>query len=489
MTFVPYLGNKESGEVCLLDSVIVSCDPPPVACDSISVTLAVSETDSCCYYLIYENSLPEGTIDSVQFRYYDGPPYLTSPFTLRSNPGFLVIGIDGFYNFTLGPNPGMAPFIAPGIDTLLEFCLDPAQPLDSTRIAINSFLNGDVMDPCRDTLAALCPAPNPCDSLAAYILPAEEDCCYNVFLDNTYANEDDPLQSVTINLIGGPVDAFNGRSLIPTAPGWALASVEAENRRFTLNPSGNTLPRGLGQQVFQFCVAEDFSSDSTYVEIAWQTATDTICADTVAAICQNCMAIVDGVVGCGPNEANPTYTFTFTNYSNIPGNTIRVINAVGSPGVIERPDTITLTEMVGPGETYTGTITVDIADRFEGQEVCFDLILEQVIPNQAAIRCCYVTHCVLSLNCGTGNFAPDGGEVSITAFPNPASGSVSLVSDQRGVAEVALLSFTGQRAEVLAVEFAGLPVPLALGNRPPGVYTVLVQFADGRRGIRRIVIK
>ncbi|WP_020567227.1 T9SS type A sorting domain-containing protein [Neolewinella persica] len=480
--------DTDSGEECALATEVVSCDPLPVTCDSISVTLAVNETDSCCYYLVYENSLPEGTIDSVQINLFEGPSYALDNFILTNNFAFSLLRENGRSDITLGPFPIFNTPIAPGTDTLLQFCLDPAHPLDSTRIAINTFLNGDVMEPCRDTLAALCPAPDPCDSLAAYILPDEDEpCCYNVFLDNTYANEDDPLQSVTVNLVGGPAEEFFGFSRIPVAPGWAFASVEEERRRYTLTPSGANVPTGLGQQVFQFCVAEDFSTDSTYVEIAWQTATDTICADTVAAICQNCLAIEEEELGC--NNGQPTYAFTFTNYSEIPGNTIRVIYTEGVPEGIEMPETITLMEMVGPGETYSGTLLIDLNNDLEGQEVCFDIILEQVLPNQAAIRCCYVTHCVVSLDCGPGNFAPDGGEVAILAYPNPANGAVMLASNYLGLAKVSLLSFTGQKAEILSVEFVGMPVPVALGNRPSGVYTVLVQFADGRQGVRRIVIK
>jgi len=479
---------------CFVDSL---CIPFPVCATCVDPELSIinlpeAETPGQCCYEVYLNNNSTGPdvldslvlqvtplttgILSADFTPASGGPWVFNP--ASPNPIFFE------FNSIATTNTGVSELLG-------TICVDKVGE-DFQVSLFGDLIDTETGDHCITNMLRtdFCPAEDPCEELSAYTLPTpDRECCYDVFINNTYSEDPELLESLTVRLLGDGPD-FSGFTSIPTAPGWQLAQAIINRREYRLRPSADTIPQGTGQQVFQYCMAGSFSTDSTYVEIAWETVTDTICTDTLAGICQNCLSVENGAPGCVSPVATPNYSFTFTNYSSIPGNTIRVISSEDQPGVISTEQTITLTEMVGPGETYSGSITIDIADAFEGGEVCFDIILEQVLSGQVPIRCCYITYCTSIPNCGDGNFTPDdGSEVAIHAYPNPASEAVMLTSNYLGTAEISLLSFTGRRMVSQKAEFSGAPLRLALEACPPGVYTVLAQFWDGHQGVRRIVIK
>jgi hypothetical protein len=87
--------------------------------------------------------------------------------------------------------------------------------------------------------------------------------------------------------------------------------------------------------------------------------------------------------------------FSFTNYSPYPVNTVAIIDAAGSPGTVLNPQVHTLGTFVQPGASWTGTIPVSFDPAAGPGEVCFDIILRQVVEEQDIdIFCCYATHCI-----------------------------------------------------------------------------------------------
>ncbi len=476
---------------------------------------------------------------------------------------------------------------------------------------------------------------NPCDSLTAYLTPTSEDsCCYDVFLDVNYASDPGLLQQVDIRLLDGPTDAFSGFNLIPTAAGWNIVSETSPGVAYTLTPGAGTAPLGNGQQVFQFCIDETFSTDSTRVEITWQSANDTLCADTLAGFCAGCLTIPQDTVLCG--AMSDVYLFTFTNNSPFPVNAVSILDSDAAPGdQLLNAQTHFLGVTVPVGGTFQSFIPVDFIDANGDGELCFDIVLRLLVEGELPILCCYATHCVQLEDCPAGsedpcvfeepNEMPDcpltyepvcgcngetyanrcyaleagivnwtggpcpgtppvidawnptrteyvDGEViveigsltaiedvvgsgvilqryresddswwskatslnttedvsltdpnplsgsqlyrvlfitstgeprssferfvvvpdrrpNITASPNPAASVVFLESDRTGAASIGLLNATGQESALGEVTFANQPVPVELGRRLPGVYTIVVRMLDGGTGLQRIVIR
>jgi len=150
-------------------------------------------------------------------------------------------------------------------------------------------------------------------------------------------------------------------------------------------------------------VEKSSSTDSTLVEIAWQTDTDTICVDTVAALCSECLSIPNDTVFC--NGMTQLYLFNFVNDSDNPVNAISIIETDPVTGdELLNSQTHYLGETVGIGEEYQNFIPVEFIDSNEDGELCFDIVARYLIEGEIPIICCYVTHCITTAVC------PDGSE-------------------------------------------------------------------------------
>ncbi|MEL7163633.1 MAG: hypothetical protein AAFN92_22940, partial [Bacteroidota bacterium] len=214
---------------CFADSLCLpfpDCGDP---CDSLDAIVEFiprpGPPDECCYEVVVTNNSPTADyFDSLSIDlFFPGAQFPN--FLPVNNPAwdfFLPTSTPLSWQFqgNIPTNGGTAEIIA-------TFCInrsDQAIEFEYTPTFFNTAEGG----PCslEPVIVECGPLPTPCDSLSAYLLPNEENCCYDVYLNNTYLENPDLLESVTINLIGGPSEDFDGVSRIPTAPGWNIATVE-----------------------------------------------------------------------------------------------------------------------------------------------------------------------------------------------------------------------------------------------------------------------
>ncbi|WP_211217364.1 hypothetical protein [Neolewinella persica] len=377
---------------CFADSLCLEV-PDCASCDGATITFDPSE-DECCwsYFITFPNSPPD--IDSVWFLFqeFTGADFLL---TELDNPGWQRITI------TPGEEYAYIPIGTPDLTTplqLLEICTTPGGDNVNALISYATFNRATRERLCNFTgggLQEACPA-KPCDSLAATLQSAPDTpCAYDLFLDNTYTTDPDLITSVTVNIISGPEPNFSGANLIPTAPGWDFAT--GSGGSYTLNPADGAMPLGTGQQVFRFNIKESFSADSTYVEVAFLSGMDTLCRDTVVGICPGCITIPEEEILC--DEDHHLYRFTFINHSPYPVNAVRILET-DTPGmdVLLNAQTHFLGVMVPVGGTYTGFLPVEFMDNGDG-ELCFDIVLRQVVDGELPINCCFATYCVEVSDC------------------------------------------------------------------------------------------
>lgn len=231
-----------------------------------------------------------------------------------------------------------------------------------------------------------------CDQTSVRFEPTGEDCCYRLTVDTDFTDAPGLSPSLLITPVDGAAEDYAAVNLLPRPDGWTV----------TISPEGGVLavgsagppPSGNGVVLATVCLEEAPTTAPARFLAEWQSETELLCTDTVAAVCSGCLEITDDAVGCGAAEF--VYTFSFVNHSPFAVNTVRLLLPEDDGAdLLLSAETIALAQEVPPGAAYGGQVTVAFLDVDDDGEFCFDVVLRQVIPSRNLnINCCYTTHCV-----------------------------------------------------------------------------------------------
>ncbi|MEM6877645.1 MAG: LamG-like jellyroll fold domain-containing protein [Bacteroidota bacterium] len=523
--------DPEQRICCFVDSLCIPfplCDP----CPFVDVDVVTNPEDSCCYTLTVDNFVPvAGYFDSIYVEVTSGP----NPTLASSNP----LSSSAWTGSVVTPDQSFSYVPAGGATTpifdlpILDFCVTPEFSMDSTVLTV-FFFNTEEDTVCIDSVAAICMLDDPCPEIETFLVRSQEDeCCYDVVFANSFTADPTLLQGVRVQWIDGPGSGgFESYTALPI-PGWNPPAIQTPNFDFVFTHASGALPVTSGTTLMQFCVEETFSTDSTFVETSILTEADTICNDTLSAFCPGCLTIEEDGFSC-TDDGDYIYLFSFTNNSDFPVNRVVLLQADGQTG-LNVESIIDLGVTVPVGGTFSTGIPVDLSGQ-AGDEVCFDIVLRYVLPDeQINIECCFVTHCVIlpdceevfqlpcpfidffwAVQCPTDQVQPvcgcdgvtyanpclalfnqvldwtdgpcgGGSGGSITVFPNPVTTELTVVSNRPEPAQLSLVDLSGRHNINRAVDFSGGAVRLDVSRQLPGVYSVLVRYDDGTQDVVRFV--
>lgn len=383
---------------CFVDEICLPfplCDP----CPFVDAYLEVNPEDSCCYTLFVDDLVPINPyFDSLTIELINGPnPTLGSSNIITnfqwSGTEIIPGSLYGYnYQGTSGGVVGTA---------ILDFCVTPDFSPDSTYLKV-TWYNTELQITCMDTVAAICQLEDPCPEIESYLVPLpvgenDDQCCFDVFVTNNYTANPTIFQSITVDLLA-PATTYGGVNILPFPAGWNPTTTNVAGQSYTFTHPSGSIPVAANTKLFQFCLDKSFSTDSTNIEVSWMTSMDTICRDTLAAHCPGCLTVQTDTLICQGN-GDYTYLFNFTNYSNFPVNTVAIINTdPATPGLVQE-EYISLGVTVPVGGVYTGFLPVQLTGA-PGDEVCFDVIMRYVLPDDDLnIECCYATVCTTLTAC------------------------------------------------------------------------------------------
>ncbi|MEM6398305.1 MAG: LamG-like jellyroll fold domain-containing protein [Bacteroidota bacterium] len=524
--------DPEQRICCFVDSLCIPfplCDP----CPFVDVDVVTNPEDSCCYTLTVDNFVPvAGYFDSIYVEVTSGP----NPTLLSSNP----ISSSAWNGSVVTPDQSFSYVPAGGATTplfdlpILDFCVTPAFSMDSTVLTV-SFFNTEEDTVCVDSVTAICMLDDPCPELETFLVQSEEDsCCYDVVFANSFTADPTLLQGVRVQWIDGPGSGgFESYTALPI-PGWNPPIIQTPGFDYLFTHASGALPVTAGTTLMEFCVEATFSTDSTFVETSILTEVDTICNDTLSAFCPGCLTIDSDDFAC-TDDGNYIYLFDFTNNSDFPVNRVVLLQSDGQTGLNEE-SIIDLGVTVPVGGSFSTGIPVDLSGD-PGDEVCFDIVLRFVVPEQQInIECCFVTHCVVlpdcedvfqlpcpfddfiwAVPCPTDDIQPvcgcdgityanpclalfnqildwtvgpcqgNGNRLVVTAHPNPVLTELTIVSNRPEPAQLSLIDLSGRQSLNERVDFSSGKVRLDVSRQTPGVYTVMVRYDDGVQGVLRFV--
>ncbi|WP_026231634.1 gliding motility-associated C-terminal domain-containing protein [Neolewinella persica] len=238
--------------------------------------------------------------------------------------------------------------------------------------------------------------PPVCNQTSVRLVPTEDGCCYRLLVDNEFASDPELLQSLTIGPLDGQSISYSAVDLLPQPPGWSVTILPGS--QFAAVGTADTLPQGNGFELLTFCLEEAPATAPVSLVAEWRSADQVLCTDTVAATCYGCLEIVTDSLGCGTDVME--YSFSFVNHSPYPVNTVRLLPPEGGGAdILLSEETITLTEEIPVGGTYSGRISVSFLDVDGDGEFCFDVVLRRVVSSlNINVNCCYATHCVTAEN-------------------------------------------------------------------------------------------
>jgi hypothetical protein len=311
-----------------------------------------------------------------------------------------------------------APKLGPGETDVLDIPIN--SPIDLYGADLCFFVTAHDSEAERlccfvDSLCIPFPLCDPCPFVETEIreIPTGDttQCCFEVIVTNDFLADPGFFSQIDVNLVGG-ADEFSTVNLLPQPAGWDFPTVNTPGVSYSWTHPSGAIPLVSGQALFDFCIDETYSTDSVYVAVDF-VGQDTICTDTIGVSCPGCLEITQDTLFCDPS-AGYLYLFSFTNYSDYAVNTVAIIDAAGSPGTVQNPQVHTLGTFVQPGDSWTGTIPVAFDPSAGPGEVCFDIILRQVVEAEDIdIFCCYATHCVELPACESLQPPPCRGEAFI----------------------------------------------------------------------------
>lgn len=259
------------------------------------------------------------------------------------------------------------------------------------------------------------PLCNPCPYVGAAIRPTSEEqseyCCYELLITDTFSVDPSAFTSVEATICT-PGVTYSGLNTLPAlVDGWTPVlddPVATTSISWTHN-SGNIPSNIVDYNLFDFCVDGSTTTDSIEIKVSWLNADSIVCSDTLSVYCPQCLTVLDDQLSCIQDASGAItylYHFSFVNHSAFNVNAIRLLDADSHPGLVGNPGVYMLGTTLAPGDTYTGSIPVTLNGN-AGDEVCFDIVLRQIIGDDINISCCYVTHCIELPECENFFECPD----------------------------------------------------------------------------------
>lgn len=380
------------------------------------------ETVICSETILFDCGVTNGCLDYLQDELVCTDSGYMYTIDFEVPPGNIVDGGIGYIELHLDPNnlpPGSATVpmgytftspLQPGDQVSLQFPINTGVDLFGDTLCVIITAHDDEEERiCCFAYEGCLPFPeciDPCDSVSVTVLPITDEpqaeyCCFDLFITDTYTGDPNLFTSVQTNIIT-PGVTFDGLNTLPALiDGWIPTYNNASNpSAIDWNHNTGIIPNNINYNLFDFCVAGSTSTDSVYIEINWMNGDQIACTDTVAVYCPYCLTVVDDQLYCQdtPAGVDYVYQFSFVNHSPFDVNAVALQDAAGFPGVVGNPGVYLLGATVPPGGTYSGSVSVTLNGN-AGDEVCFDLILRQIIGEGINITCCYATHCVELLPC------------------------------------------------------------------------------------------
>ncbi|WP_083937374.1 SdrD B-like domain-containing protein [Lewinella cohaerens] len=374
-------------EIFCTDTLTFTCPPEAPCLEYLSDSL-VCDTAGYLYTIDFE--VPPGSDIPGGIGYID----------LNLNPNTLPAGASiSPTGYTFNPK------LQPGDQVTLTYTINTSADLygDSLCVAITAH-DDEEERLCCFAYEACIPFPlcDPCPDVSAEVRPVTDDqseyCCFELLITDTFNLDPNLFTSVQTNIIT-PGVTYDGLSTLPAIlDGWTPNfDNPAAPTAISWNHSSGVVPNNTNYNLFDFCVEGVTSTDSIRIEINWLNADSVICRDTVAVYCPYCLTVVEDQLYCEAN-GDYIYQFSFVNNSPFGVNAVSLLDASGYPGAVGNPGVYMLNTTVPPGGTYSGSLPVQLSGQ-PGDEVCFDIVLRQIIGDAINITCCYATHCVTLLPC------------------------------------------------------------------------------------------
>lgn len=332
-------------------------------------------------------------------------------------PGSDIPGGIGYIELNLNPNnlPAgtiisplgytFSPKLQPGDQVTLTYNINSPVDLYGDSLCVVITAHDDEEERlCCFAYEACIPFPlcDPCPYVDAVAVPAEENqaeyCCFELLITDTFGLDPNLFTSIETNIIT-PGVVYDGLITFPAIlDGWTPTyDNPAAPTAISWNHSSGVVPNNTNYNLFDFCVEGVTNTDSIFIAINWLNQDSVICTDTIGIYCPYCLTVVEDELFCDDN-GDYVYQFSFVNNSPYNVNAVSLLDASGFPGTVGNPGVYMLGTSVPPGGTYSGTIPVQL-NGAAGDEVCFDIVLRQIIGDAINITCCYATHCVELLPC------------------------------------------------------------------------------------------
>jgi hypothetical protein len=382
---------------------------------------------------------------------------------------------------TFTPNRFSLPSLAPG-DTYCTLTTEVSGAIPGSQVCFTVILHdqdvaaGEPDLVCCNNPIEQCftmPECNPCSETYATATQTQingDSCCWDI----TLHNPPNFFQTVRTSL-ATPGWTFN---LINNAPGsgW-LANLSGTNDFVDwtpVPPQGNTIQTLITLPTV--CFENDGSGNIPHeMAVSWLGLDSTYCIDSLYFDCpviseSSCVIVDNSQVEC-VNTGGYTYTFTVKNQSQFPAFDAGQVSLIQIP--VENafsPSVFNSVVPIGSSSTYSTHVNGN-----PGDQVCFYAVLHELNDTDLHINCCPTadTICITLPFCTAPN-------LSINAFPNPASDWLNLVSSAPlpATSVVHVLDMTGRIRWRSNLPAGTHHTAIDLSKLDSGMYVVDIRVAE-----------
>ena len=221
------------------------------------------------------------------------------------------------------------------------------------------------------------------------------DCCYSLLISNDHPTPGF-FTSIQTNILtpGITFSAVN----FDLGSGWIYNPPLTGQSAYTWTHSSGGAPNVVDYRLFDFCIEGVTTTDSVCIEIQWQRNDSTLCRDTVKVYCPECVVITQEEVLCD-TSGNYTYTFSGQNWSPYEVNAVGFVETSSDFDIVE--EVVSLPGLVPTNGGFFGPLDITLlpTGAMDGDTLCFDIVLRQVVGDSINILCCYATHCIVLPSC------------------------------------------------------------------------------------------
>ncbi|MFM1933026.1 MAG: hypothetical protein RL226_2329, partial [Bacteroidota bacterium] len=333
------------------------------------------------------------------------------------------------------------------------FCYNMVAHID------NPDLHPDALCCSLDTTYCIdIPFCDPCGFVDAFAEPLnEEDCCYNIVLNNGYnPNYFDAIDLCVIS----PQTTFTLNN--PFGSGWTTSGYNGTVATLLPTGFGNFVPGGTSV-LPELCI-DTYVAPNQLIEVKWMHEGEVVCRDTLSFFCEpDCGYFTHDLVTCNDDG---TWTFSADLVNNT-GYAIgeAVISFAGALSVYN--NSITLGN-VPNGGVFSPIVFNIGAPAQPGDEICFTVTLHEINSDGIYLNCCNFTYCMILPDCG---FTPPC--ACDEAFLNAGSAGMSCTANSALLYEYSfdlLSNLIQESCDQVRWNVTGIPGVTVLPGGAPFVY-------------------